>query len=165
MDSHRSQAADQGRLPAGLYFNVEDRRGGVKPLNAPALAGEKNRRFGLSEAVIETANQMTSAVRSLRAFDKTGNAGSALDHIEDLHSLLGRQVCALVADVEKVETRYQDSKVEWPQPDTKAQSQSPAEPTAKAIWPSDQVVPAPPASPRVPSPSELAHCLGRGARP
>lgn len=110
MDLSRGQRQDLSRPPRNLFFGAEDLK-----TNGPDGTADKmfpvrrSQRFRLSEQVIEQANAMAAAVRMLRAFDKTGNAGLALDHIEDTFTDLGKLVRNLVAEVEASEERWQQS--------------------------------------------------------
>lgn len=109
MDPSTSQASHEADPPRNLFFGAEDRRlGGRAGLEEKYLVMERSRRHNLAEHVINTANQLASSVRSLRAFDRTGNADMALDHIEATFADLKRHTDNLVNEVTGSVDRYGD---------------------------------------------------------
>ena len=109
MDASSSQASPEVDPPRHLFFGAEDRRlGGRAGLEEKYLVMERARRHQLAEHVINTANQLASAVRTLRAFDRTGNADMALDHIEQTFADLKKQTNNLVNEVTGSVDRYGD---------------------------------------------------------
>jgi hypothetical protein len=109
MDAPAAQETPVVDPPRHLFFGVEDRRqGGRAGLEDKYLQMEKGRRHQLAEHVIITANQLASAVRTLRAFDRTGNADMALDHIEQTFADLKKHTTNLVNEVTASVDRYGD---------------------------------------------------------
>lgn len=109
MDAPSSQETPVVDPPRHLFFSAEDRRqGGNAGLTDKYLPMEKSRRHQMAENVIVTANQLASAVRTLRAFDRTGNADMALDHIEQTFEDLRRFTTLLVNEVTASVDRYGD---------------------------------------------------------
>jgi hypothetical protein len=109
MDASSSQASPEADPPRHLFFGAEDRRlGGRAGLEDKYLVMEKARRHQLAEHVINTANQLASSVRTLRAFDRTGNADMALDHIEQTFADLKKHTDNLVNEVTGSVDRYGD---------------------------------------------------------
>ncbi|MEJ1195052.1 hypothetical protein [Pseudarthrobacter sp. CCNWLW207] len=95
--------------PRHLFFGVEDRRlGGRAGLTDKHIAVEKTRRHQLAEHVINSAIQVTNAVRTMRTFDRTGNADQVLDHLSCSLEDLVKQTNNLIAEVEKSVDRYGD---------------------------------------------------------
>lgn len=95
--------------PRHLFFGVEDRRlGGRAGLADKYLSMEKGRRQQLAEHVIGSAMQVANAVRTLRTFDRTGNADQALDHLNASLDDLVKHTRNLAAEVEKSVDRYGD---------------------------------------------------------
>lgn len=109
MDVPRSQGYLNSDLPRHLYFGAEDRRlGGRAGLEEKYLTMEKARRHQLAEHVINTANQLATSVRTLRAFDRTGSADMALDHIEQTFEDLRKHTTNLVNEVNASVDRHAD---------------------------------------------------------
>ncbi|MGY4543285.1 hypothetical protein ACVWY0_003218 [Arthrobacter sp. UYNi723] len=95
--------------PRHLFFGVEDRRlGGRAGLADKYLGMEKGRRHQLAEHVISSAIQVANAVRTLRTFDRTGNADQALDHLTASLDDLIKHTRNLTAEVEQSVDRYGD---------------------------------------------------------
>lgn len=95
--------------PRHLFFGVEDRRlGGRAGLPDKNLWPERDRRQKLAQHVIDSAIQVANAVRTLRTFDRTGNADQALNHLGDSLDDLVKQTANLIAEVEKSVDRYGD---------------------------------------------------------
>lgn len=95
--------------PRHLFFGVEDRRlGGRAGLADKYLSMEKGRRHQLAEHVISSAIQVANAVRTLRTFDRTGNADQALDHLTASLDDLVKHTRNLAAEVEQSVDRYGD---------------------------------------------------------
>lgn len=95
--------------PRHLFFGVEDRRlGGRAGLADKYLSMEKTRRHQLAEHVISSAIQVANAVRTLRTFDRTGNADQALDHLGASLDDLVKHTRNLTAEVEQSIDRYGD---------------------------------------------------------
>lgn len=95
--------------PRNLFFGVEDRRlGGRAGLTEKYLSMEKSRRHQLAEHVINSAIQLTNAVRTMRTFDRTGNADQVLDHLNSTLEDLVKQTNNLIAEVETSVDRYGD---------------------------------------------------------
>jgi uncharacterized membrane protein YccC len=110
MDAPRTQENPYTEPPRHLFFGAEDRRlGGRAGLTDKYLSMEKARRHQLAEHVINTANQLASAVRTLRAFDRTGNAEQVLDHIEATFEDLQKQTKNLIDEVSASVDRYGDA--------------------------------------------------------
>ncbi|MDN4645385.1 hypothetical protein [Arthrobacter sp. PsM3] len=109
MDARTAQENPVADPPRHLFFGAEDRRqGGRAGLDEKYLVMEKARRHQLAEHVINTANQLASAVRTLRAFDRTGNAEMALDHIEQTFADLKKYTSNLVNEVTGSVDRFGD---------------------------------------------------------
>lgn len=109
MDAPTAQENPVVDPPRHLFFGAEDRRvGGRTGLEEKHLSIERARRHQLAEHVINTANQLAAAVRTLRAFDRTGNADMALDHIEATFADLKKVTDNLVNEVSKSVDRYGD---------------------------------------------------------
>lgn len=107
MDAPTAQETPVVDPPRHLFFGAEDRRqGGRAGLDDKYLSMEKARRHQLAEHVINTANQLASAVRTLRAFDRTGNADMALDHLEQTFVDLKKHTDHLVNEVTGSVDRY-----------------------------------------------------------
>lgn len=95
--------------PRNLFFGVEDRLlGGRTGLSDKHVTVERNRRHQLAEHVINSAIQVANAVRTLKTFDKTGNADQALSHLECSLTDLCKQTRNLMDEVEKAQDRYGD---------------------------------------------------------
>ena len=95
--------------PRNLFFGVEDRRlGGRTGLTDKYVLVEKSRRYQLAETVINSAIQVANAVRTMRTFDRTGNADQVLDHLTCSLDDLVKQTNNLIAEVEKSVDRYGD---------------------------------------------------------
>jgi hypothetical protein len=82
-----------------MFFGAEDRRAGRTKVEEKVLAPERGYRQGLAEHVITEANHLINAVRTLRAFDRTGNAEMALDHLQRTLLDLRRHTANLVDEV------------------------------------------------------------------
>ncbi|MBT2594758.1 hypothetical protein [Arthrobacter sp. ISL-72] len=109
MDAQSTPETPAVDPPRHLFFGAEDRRqGGKAGLVDKYLSMEKARRHQLAEHVIVTANQLASAVRTLRAFDRTGNADMAVDHIEQTFEDLRKYTTNLVNEVNASVDRYGD---------------------------------------------------------
>jgi hypothetical protein len=109
MDAPTAQETPVVDPPRHLFFSAEDRRlGGKAGLADKYLVMEKARRHQLAEHVINTANQLAAAVRTLRAFDRTGNADMALDHIEATFEDLRKYTTNLVNEVTASVDRFGD---------------------------------------------------------
>ena len=95
--------------PRHLFFGVEDRRlGGRAGLTDKYLTMEKTRRSQLAEHVLHSAIQLTNAVRTMRTFDRTGNADQVLDHLSATLDDLVKQTGNLIGEVEASVDRYGD---------------------------------------------------------
>ena len=123
-------------FPRDLYLNAEDIKKTNPGVRENDLAVLRNHRFGLFRNVNAKTEDLTNAVKALKAFDKTGNVGSALDHVECSFRDLKTAVAELLDDIEGAETRYQAAGIVWPKPDESAQP--------KAVTPTHGPKPAPP---------------------
>jgi hypothetical protein len=95
--------------PRNLFFGVEDRRvGGRAGLEEKYLQMERGRRQALAQQVIDSAMQVADAVRTLRKFDRTGNADQVLGHLNASLEDLEKHTRNLTAEVEKSVDRYGD---------------------------------------------------------
>lgn len=95
--------------PRNLFFGVEDRRlGGRGGLADKYLSLEHGRRQKLAQEVIESAMQVANAVKTMRTFDRTGNADQVIDHLEATLTDLVKHTRNLTAEVEKSVDRYGD---------------------------------------------------------
>lgn len=95
--------------PRNLFFGVEDRKqGGPAGLGDAYIFAERARRLKLAQHVIDSANQVANAIRTLRAFDKTGNADQVLDHLNACREDLDKHIRNLTVEVEKSINRYGD---------------------------------------------------------
>jgi hypothetical protein len=113
MDASSSQSQPGTDAPRHLFFGAEDRRlGGRAGLTDKYLTMEKARRHQLAEHVINTANQLANAVRTLRTFDRTGSAEQALAHIEATFEDLGKQTRNLVDEVNAAVERHEEGLAE-----------------------------------------------------
>lgn len=109
MDASSAQETPDIVPPRNLFFNVEDRLlGGRAGLTDKHVSVESYRRRQLAEHVINSAIQVANAVRTLKTFDKTGNADQALSHLECSLTDLCKQTRNLIAEVEKSVDRYGD---------------------------------------------------------
>lgn len=109
MDAHGAQETPEIDLPRHLFFGVEDRRlGGRAGLEDKYLSMERARRQQLAQHVIDTAIQVANAVRTMRTFDRTGNADQAIDHLNASLDDLDKYVRSLTSEVEKSVDRYGD---------------------------------------------------------
>lgn len=96
-------------LPRHLFFGVEDRRlGGRAGLEDKYLSMERARRNQLAQHVIDTAIQVANAVRTMRTFDRTGNADQVIDHLNASLEDLEKYVRKLTTEVETSIDRYGD---------------------------------------------------------
>lgn len=108
MDAHGAQETPEIDLPRHLFFGVEDRRlGGRAGLEDKYLSMERARQQ-LAQHVIDTAIQVANAVRTMRTFDRTGNADQAIDHLNASLDDLDKYVRSLTSEVEKSVDRYGD---------------------------------------------------------
>jgi len=95
--------------PRNLFFGVEDRKlGGPAGLTEKYLPFEKSRRQQLAQRVIDSAIQVADAIRTMRKFDRTGNADQVLDHLNASLEDLDKHVHNLTSEVEKSVDRYGD---------------------------------------------------------
>lgn len=109
MDASSAQETPDIVPPRNLFFNVEDRLlGGRTGLTDKHVSVESYRRRQLAEHVINSAIQVANAVRTLKTFDKTGNADQALSHLECSLTDLCKQTRNLIAEVENSVDRYGD---------------------------------------------------------
>jgi hypothetical protein len=109
MDASSTQEFPEVVPPRNLFFNVEDRLlGGRTGLTDKHVTVERIRRHQLAEHVINSAIQVANAVRTMRTFDKTGNADQALGHLECSLEDLCKQTRNLMDEVEKSVDRYGD---------------------------------------------------------
>ena len=109
MDAQSSQGSPEVEPPRNLFFGVEDRRlGGRAGLDEKYLTMERSRRHQLAEHVIFSANQLANAVRTLRAFDRTGDGVAALAHIEHTFEDLRKHTTNLVNEVNASVDRHGD---------------------------------------------------------
>lgn len=106
MDASRSQGALVTELPRNLYFGAEDWLAAKPEIAEKDIAVIRNQRHNLVGHVTHKAEKLIAAVRSLRDFDTTGNAGAALDHIEAIRDDLMKITANLITDVETAENRY-----------------------------------------------------------
>ena len=121
--------------PRHLFFGVEDRRlGGRAGLADKYLSMEKGRRHQLAEHVINSAIQLANAVRTLRTFDRTGNADQALDHLTASLDDLVKHTRNLSAEVEQSVDRYGDGMDELDSA-TRPKQQPPSTTTPAAVEP------------------------------
>lgn len=93
-------------LPRNLYFGAEDWLAAKPGITDQDLAHVRNQRHQLVGHVTHKAEKLLAAVRTLKDFDTTGNAGAALDHIEAIRDDLQKLTTNLVTDVEDAEARY-----------------------------------------------------------
>lgn len=125
-------------FPRDLYLNAEDIKKTKPGTHENDLAVIRNHRFGFFRNVNSKSEDLTTAVKALKAFDKTGNVGSALDHVECTFRDLKVAVAELIEDIEAAETRYQAAGIVWPKPD------EPAQPNAVTVVLTSGPKPAPP---------------------
>lgn len=93
--------------PRHLFFGVEDRRlGGRAGLEEKYISMEKSRRQKLADNVISTSMQLANAVRTMRTFDRTGNADQVIDHIDATLTDLVKLTRNLTGEVESAVDRY-----------------------------------------------------------
>lgn len=107
MDAPRNPEPQTIDLPRNLYFGAEDWLAKKPGMNEQDLAHIRNQRHVLVGHVTHKAEKLISAVKSVRDFDVTGNAGSVLDHIEAVRDDLAKLTANLVTDVEAAEARYE----------------------------------------------------------
>ena len=109
MDALGTQETLEVVPPRNLFFGVEDRRlGGRAGLEDKYLRMEASRRQQLAQHVIDSALQVANAVRTLRTFDRTGNADQVIDHLNASLDDLVKKARNLTAEVEKSVDRYGD---------------------------------------------------------
>lgn len=109
MDVQSAPGSFEEDAPRHLFFGCEDRRlGGRAGLDEKHLTIERSRRLQLASHVENSANQLLHAVRSLRAFDRTGDALNALPHLEHTFEDLQKYTTNLVTEVNKSMDRYGD---------------------------------------------------------
>jgi hypothetical protein len=114
-------------LPRNLYFGAEDWLAAKPGITDQDLAHVRNQRHQLVGHVAHKAEKLLAAVRTLRDFDTTGNATTALDHIEAVRDDLQKLTTNLVTDVEDAEARYdQHSTPETPAAAVEPTPQAPA---------------------------------------
>lgn len=178
MDASSAQETPEVVPPRNLFFNVEDRLlGGRTGLTDKHITVERVRRHQLAEHVINSAIQVANAVRTLKTFDKTGNADQALSHLECSLTDLCKQTRNLIAEVEGSVDRYGDGLDDLAARDAAAaraalntpaaaatapQTPAAAGPNAAAAEPTPQAPAA--AAPPIPSPADVAQVqanLGR----
>jgi hypothetical protein len=110
MDAHASQGSPDVEAPRHLFFGVEDRRmGGRSGLDEKHLVVERSRRQNLAEQVVNGSRQLIASIHTLRAFDRTGDAERALDHIEHTLEDIQKHVRNLVVEVSGSIDRYADN--------------------------------------------------------
>ncbi len=123
--------------PRNLYLNAEDFKKANPGLHDKALDVIRNQRYGLFRNVNARAEDFGSAVKALKAFDRTGNIGSAVRHVEDTFRDLKNSTRELIEDIEAAEIRHQQACIVLPahgQPTKPAADAepSPGAPTAAA---------------------------------
>lgn len=110
MEARTSQGPAVAELPRNLFFGAEDWIAQQPLITERDLALVRNQRHVMVGHVTHKAERLLAAVRSLKDFDGTGNAGSALDHIEVLSVDLAKLTTNLIHDVEEAEERYELAK-------------------------------------------------------
>lgn len=98
-------------LPRRVYFGAADKQHlAGRPVNAggDVHALEVGRRQKLAATVTQRAEDVAGAVRSLRAFDSTGNTEDALNHLQTALQDLNKAHAILVDDVTESIGRYRD---------------------------------------------------------
>ena len=109
MDTLGTQETPEVVPPRNLFFGVEDRRlGGRAGLEDKYLSFEASRRQKLAQHVIDSAIQVANAIRTMRTFDRTGNADQVIDHLNASLDDLVKKTHNLTAEVEKSVDRYGD---------------------------------------------------------
>lgn len=175
MDASSAQETPEVVPPRNLFFNVEDRLlGGRTGLTDKHITVERVRRHQLAEHVINSAIQVANAVRTLKTFDKTGNADQALSHLDCSLTDLCKQTRNLIAEVEGSVDRYGDglddlaardaaeAQAAFNAPAAAAPPTAAAGPNAAAAEPTPQAPAA--AAPHVPSPADVAQVQANLAR-
>ena len=104
-------------FPRDLYLNAEDILKAKPGTPENDLAIIRNGRFGAFRHVTAKAEDFGAAVKALKAFDRTGNVGSALGHLEDTFHDLQAVTRNLINDIEAAENRYQEASIAWPEPE------------------------------------------------
>lgn len=107
MDARTSQGPAAAELPRNLFFGAEDWIALQPNITDRDLALVRNQRHNMVGHVTHKAERLLAAVRSLKDFDGTGNAGSSLDHIEAIRDDLAKLTTNLIHDVEDAEARYE----------------------------------------------------------
>lgn len=105
LSSSQSPATDTQRH---VFFGAEDLRIRNRPAGPEEkyLTMEKTRRSQMAENVIANANNLANAVRTLRSFDRTGNAELALAHLQATFADLQNHTQHLVAEVQAAADRH-----------------------------------------------------------
>lgn len=107
MVASRSQDPRLDDRPRDLYFKAEDYLSGPKPLGDRDLTVIRNQRFNLFRQVNQKIEDLTAALKSVKAFDRTGNICAAVGNAVDVHDDLQRLFRHLIADVRAADTRYE----------------------------------------------------------
>ena len=92
--------------PRHLYLNAEDFKRANPGLPEKTLVVIRNQRYGLFRNVNARAEDFEAAVKALKAFDGTGNVGSAVRHVEDTFRDLQNPTHELIEDIETAEIRH-----------------------------------------------------------
>jgi hypothetical protein len=113
MDARSSQETPQTAPPRHLYFGAEDRRvAGRSELTDQQLLIERSRRQAAHQRAIAKAHHLISALKSVYAFDQTGNVMLAVPHVADSLEDAIRAARAFLGDVNAASERFDSAAAE-----------------------------------------------------
>lgn len=98
------------QLPRRVYFGAADRQhlAGKQVSGGDLHALEVSRRQKLAQTLIQRAEDVAAAVKTVRAMDNTGNTENALDHLQATLQDLTKSHRIFVDDLTDAIARYRD---------------------------------------------------------
>lgn len=103
----------QQKAPRHLYFGAEDRSvTGRSELTDQQLVIERSRRQAAHQRAIAKAHHLISALKSVHAFDQTGNVMLAVPHVADSLEDAVRAARAFLGDVTAAAERFDSATAE-----------------------------------------------------
>jgi hypothetical protein len=98
-------------LPRDLYFKAEDHARKNPGIREKELAIIQNQRFAQVRRASALLEDLGYALKALKAFDRTGNVGDALGHLQETALDFQKVIRNLVTDVEEAEDRHRQASV------------------------------------------------------
>lgn len=128
-------------FPRDLYLKAEDYKARRQQLPQQQLDRIINSRFARFRYVNAKIEQLGAAVKSLKAFDRTGDASAALPHLAALHEDLRKLIFNLADDIREAEARYREASAPAGDDSPPTDSAVAVEPSPKAPAAVDQTAP------------------------